>query len=280
MDAQQTRRGGPSPPRSIGNVLEWYDFAVYAYVAVDIAKKFFPQGDPDHRAAGDLPRLRARLRGPAARRHHHRPDRRHPRAQDRAADHNRPDGDRHRDDRPIADLRLDRHRGAAAAGGRPAAAGFLGRRRMGRLDRLHRRMGAGGTSAASTAASSRPVWSCGLLLGSGIAALVTTILTMEQMKDGAGAFHSSSAASWDPSALHAAHYRGNAGIRVRRKKPRAVTTEDGEQLGDGMAAPSASPSCGPSASTCCSTTCRPGRGSISRSARRRRYGRTRSGCSC
>jgi MHS family proline/betaine transporter-like MFS transporter len=30
----------------IGNVLEWYDFAVYAYVAVYIAKNFFPQGDP------------------------------------------------------------------------------------------------------------------------------------------------------------------------------------------------------------------------------------------
>jgi MHS family proline/betaine transporter-like MFS transporter len=29
----------------IGNVLEWYDFAVYAYVAVYIARKFFPQGD-------------------------------------------------------------------------------------------------------------------------------------------------------------------------------------------------------------------------------------------
>ncbi len=30
----------------IGNVLEWYDFAVYAYVAVYIARNFFPQGDP------------------------------------------------------------------------------------------------------------------------------------------------------------------------------------------------------------------------------------------
>lgn len=30
----------------IGNVLEWYDFAVYAYVATIIAKKFFPAQDP------------------------------------------------------------------------------------------------------------------------------------------------------------------------------------------------------------------------------------------
>lgn len=30
----------------IGNVLEWYDFAVYAFVAGILAQKFFPQGDP------------------------------------------------------------------------------------------------------------------------------------------------------------------------------------------------------------------------------------------
>src|SRR5512144_2701586 len=29
----------------IGNVLEWYDFAVYAFVATIIARKFFPQTD-------------------------------------------------------------------------------------------------------------------------------------------------------------------------------------------------------------------------------------------
>src|SRR5579862_7659345 len=29
----------------IGNVLEWYDFSVYAFVAITIAKKFFPAGN-------------------------------------------------------------------------------------------------------------------------------------------------------------------------------------------------------------------------------------------
>jgi MFS transporter, MHS family, proline/betaine transporter len=29
----------------VGNVLEWYDFAVYAFVAIYISRKFFPQGD-------------------------------------------------------------------------------------------------------------------------------------------------------------------------------------------------------------------------------------------
>ena len=29
----------------VGNVLEWYDFAVYAYMARLVAKTFFPTGD-------------------------------------------------------------------------------------------------------------------------------------------------------------------------------------------------------------------------------------------
>jgi MFS transporter, MHS family, proline/betaine transporter len=30
----------------IGNVLEWYDFAIYGYFAVAIGRHFFPHGDP------------------------------------------------------------------------------------------------------------------------------------------------------------------------------------------------------------------------------------------
>ena len=30
---------------AVGNVLEWYDFAVYAYMATVLAKKFFPAAD-------------------------------------------------------------------------------------------------------------------------------------------------------------------------------------------------------------------------------------------
>jgi MFS transporter, MHS family, proline/betaine transporter len=40
----QTRRAVSAAV--IGNMLEWYDFVVYAYLAVYIAKNFFPQGDP------------------------------------------------------------------------------------------------------------------------------------------------------------------------------------------------------------------------------------------
>src|SRR4051794_2924984 len=39
----QTRRAVSAAV--IGNVLEWYDFAVYAYVATYLARKFFPPGD-------------------------------------------------------------------------------------------------------------------------------------------------------------------------------------------------------------------------------------------
>jgi MFS family permease len=46
--------GAPAPPSArravaaavVGNVLEWYDFAVYGYVAATIGRSFFPTGDP------------------------------------------------------------------------------------------------------------------------------------------------------------------------------------------------------------------------------------------
>ena len=109
----------------------------------DHRQEVLPGPGRGHGAALDLPRLRARLRRAPARRHRHRPPRRHPRPQDRAAHHHLPDGRRHGADRPLADLRDDRRPGAAAPRRRAADAGLLGRRRMGRLDRLHRRMGAG-----------------------------------------------------------------------------------------------------------------------------------------
>jgi MHS family proline/betaine transporter-like MFS transporter len=38
-------RGKAVAAAVVGNVLEWYDFAVYAFVATIIAKKFFPAQD-------------------------------------------------------------------------------------------------------------------------------------------------------------------------------------------------------------------------------------------
>src|SRR5690242_16506672 len=48
--------GGAAPPQStlrrvviaatIGNVLEWFDFVIYGFLAVTLAQVFFPTGDP------------------------------------------------------------------------------------------------------------------------------------------------------------------------------------------------------------------------------------------
>src|SRR5205814_5726896 len=45
MDAQTTQTRRAVSAAVIGNVLEWYDFAVYAYVAIYISQNFFPKGD-------------------------------------------------------------------------------------------------------------------------------------------------------------------------------------------------------------------------------------------
>lgn len=45
MSADPTLRRRALTAAVVGNVLEWYDFAVYAYLATVIAKKFFPTGD-------------------------------------------------------------------------------------------------------------------------------------------------------------------------------------------------------------------------------------------
>jgi MHS family proline/betaine transporter-like MFS transporter len=45
MDANQAQTRRAVSAAVIGNVLEWYDFSVYAFVAVILARKFFPQGD-------------------------------------------------------------------------------------------------------------------------------------------------------------------------------------------------------------------------------------------
>ena len=62
---------------AIGNVLEWYDFGVYAYLAGLIATKFFPSTRSDRLLLAAFAAYRRRLPGAAARRHRDRPHRRH-----------------------------------------------------------------------------------------------------------------------------------------------------------------------------------------------------------
>ena len=45
MDVQRDKTRQAVSAAVIGNVLEWYDFALYGYVAVILARKFFPPGD-------------------------------------------------------------------------------------------------------------------------------------------------------------------------------------------------------------------------------------------
>src|SRR4051812_25145752 len=45
MEATQSQTRRAVSAAVIGNVLEWYDFAVYGYIAVILARKFFPAGD-------------------------------------------------------------------------------------------------------------------------------------------------------------------------------------------------------------------------------------------
>ena len=125
---------------TIGNVMEWYDFGVFGFLAGIAGAEFLPEGRPATSAAQHLPDLRRRPHVPSARRHRHRPHGRHAGPQARAGPDHPADGGRHRDHRAAADLCLDRRHGPDPAAGRPAAAGLLHRRRMGRRHRLHGRV--------------------------------------------------------------------------------------------------------------------------------------------
>ena len=57
----------------IGNVLEWFDFAVYGYFASNIGHQFFPKSDPAVQTFLDVRDVRARLLRAAGRQHRARP---------------------------------------------------------------------------------------------------------------------------------------------------------------------------------------------------------------
>ena len=74
MDSTRTRR--VIAAGMIGNVLEWYDFAIYGYFAAAIGRHFFPHEDPVAQLLVGVRRVRARLSDAAGRRRAHRPYRR------------------------------------------------------------------------------------------------------------------------------------------------------------------------------------------------------------
>jgi MHS family proline/betaine transporter-like MFS transporter len=239
----------------IGNVLEWYDFAVYAFVAGIIARKFFPQTDE---VTALLSTFLAYGLGFVA--------------------------------RPLGGIiigRLGDTRGRRAAlmltifmmaagtvliGVLPtyASIGLLAPLLL-VVARLLQGFSAGGEWGGSTAyivewapAGQRGWFGsfqqtsvvAGLLLGSGVAALLNTVLTPEQM-DGWG---------WRVPFLlgGALGPVGRARSRRRRRTPGSLKRAPPRRRAAFLSprAPSASPSYGPCAFTCCSITCRPTRRSI------------------
>ena len=142
----------------IGNVLEWYDFSVYAFVATTIAKTFFPQGGVA-RTSQHFPRLRHRLLGTPARRHPDRTLRRRARPQGGPLAHHLPHGIGHGADRRHSQLRLDRLLGPASPGGGAPDAGLLARAENGAGRPPSSSSGRPRSGAASTAVSSnRASW--------------------------------------------------------------------------------------------------------------------------
>ncbi len=140
--AQRIEQAVPDLWRSIlaasaGNVLEWYDFSVYAYMAPFIAEKFFPGGDPlagllsvfatfglgfvVRPLGGILIGRMGDLAGPKG----------------GAASHHSFDGGGHGRHRPGSRPRDDRCRRALAAGFVPSVAGLFGGRWMGQFHRLY-----------------------------------------------------------------------------------------------------------------------------------------------
>ena len=113
---------------------------------LDDFRAVFPLERQARVAADDLPGFRDRLRDAAGRLDRVRHLRRPPWPAQGAQRRHLPDGDLDLRDRPPADLPAGRRAGADPSRRLPAGAGPLGRRRVGRIDRLYRRICARGTA--------------------------------------------------------------------------------------------------------------------------------------
>src|SRR5215469_8184689 len=131
---------------TIGNVLEWYDFGVYGYLATTMSQLFFPGEDKTISLLKAFARLRRRLRHAAGRldpiRHLWRSFRQTLGLERGYLSH----GIFDRGDRVIADLRPSWGAGTQPARCLQALAGAFCWRRVGRIDLLHRGIRTGRTA--------------------------------------------------------------------------------------------------------------------------------------
>ena len=183
MDAAALRTGRQAIAAAvIGNVLEWYDFSAYAFVATIIAKEFFPAGNDlaallSTFAAFGIGFLAWPLGGIVIGRMADRRGRKAALVLTILMM-----GRRHDRDRAHPGHATLGWGGAGAPGAGAAGARVLDRRRVGRVDLVHRRVGArgpAGTVRQFSPGGACPAASC----GSGTTALLSTVLSPAMMQD-------------------------------------------------------------------------------------------------
>ena len=167
---------------AIGNVLEWYDFAVYGYFAAAIGRAFFPSEDPVAQvlaafgifAVGFLMRPVGGALIGAYRRQARPPCRAHLLGGG--------DGDPDLPGRRPARLPDARHGRADPAHAPAHGPGPVGRRRIHDLDRLHDRAVRRPAGAASIGALGCCGAVGGILLGSATGALLASVMSAEALE--------------------------------------------------------------------------------------------------
>ena len=131
---------GPSRAPPIGNAVEWFDFAIYGFLATYIAGQFLPVRKRNRRAAEHFRDLRGGVLHATARRLLLRAAGGPHRAAARARDRDPADVGLDVRDRAAADLPDDRRRRAAAAAVPPLPARLFGGRRIRQRRLLPRRV--------------------------------------------------------------------------------------------------------------------------------------------
>ena len=158
-----------------GNALEFYDFLIFGFFAVQIGAAVLSRQERDRQPAADPGHLRGWVSDPAAWRRVDRPVGRPDRPQAGHAVLFRTDGLLHRRSGPDPVLCQHRHRGADSGGALPPAAGLRAGRRSGTCHRFPAGGGADGTARPLCLASIATQYVAILVSGSGGLCLVQRV---------------------------------------------------------------------------------------------------------